>query len=858
MRWNPFALPRSRSSGARDVLRRKRRPAVEELETRSLPSVVQFVNPFIGTSGSGWYAGDTFPGADRPFGMLQFSPDTTSRIPSGYRYLDNTIQGFSLDHFSGRGCTYMDDIPLMPVTGPVTQSPLANPGAFRSTFSHANESASAGYYQVLLDSGIQVELTTTPRTGIATLTFPAGSTTDSVIVNIGGSVNGVVDGAVYVVNDHEINGWAQTTIGCGSGQYKIYFDAQFDQPFSAFGTWTGSTLNPGATIATGGQAGGYATFDTGGDSVVHVRTGISFVSIANAQMNLQVENPGWDFNAVRQAASDDWENHLNVVQVASPSTPEKQVFYTALYHTMFHPNIFDDVNGQYLGFDHAVHTVSAGHHQYANIPGWDEYRSDSQLLAILSPDVMGDIVQSYLNDASQGGPGLPRWEQMNHNSDGMVGDGPLPYIANAYAFGARNFNTGAALSAMIDNAGVVGTTSDGQTVRTNLAEYLANGFIGQDHNGQSASYALEYESADFALSRFAQALGDAGDAQTYLAHALFWRNLFDSASGYLTPRLSTGAFISTNPSSDTGFTEGSQAQYAWMVPFDMRGLFDAMGGNAAVVSRLDTFFTQLDAGPDSIYAFMGNEPDESAPWSYDFAGAPWRTQDVVRRIQTQLFSNQPDGLPGNDDAGSLSSWYVFSALGLYPDLPGLSGFVVGSPLFPMITINLPSRGLTVQINAPNAADNDPYVQAMQINGVSNTRLWIPGGLFLRNPTTTLTFDLGSTPSTSWGSSPDDAPPSFDSATGAAVSKRGEETGLGQSVALRLDRFSSDTPSIGSIARVPRDADRIIPPPNDSSASTGSPTDAETDVPAGFDTATVSHGVAADPMEMEDLMTALET
>jgi predicted alpha-1,2-mannosidase len=732
-----------------------------------LLSLADYVNPFIGTGGSGWLAGDVFPGADRPFGMLQWSPDTPSNIPGGYRYADNVIKGFSLDHFSGRGCTYLEDIPFMPVPGAVTQSPPSNPNAFRSTFSHANEWASAGYYGVMLDTGVVAELTTTLRTGSGRFSFYTGSDTNSFIVNIGGSVNVVIDGAVNIAGN-QITGWARTFIGCGSGQYNVYFAAEFDQSISAFGTWTGPTLHPGSASATGGQSGAYVTFNTSANPVVQVHTAISFVSIANAQLNLQTENPTWDFDGVAQAAHDDWDGRLSVIQIDDPSELNKQVFYTALYHTMFHPNVFEDVNGQYLGFDNAVHTVPDGHHQYENIPGWDQYRSDSQLLALLVPDVTSDIVRSYLNDAAQGGPGLPRWEQANRNSAGMVGDGPPIYIANAYAFGATDFDTTAALNAMIQNAGVVGTRSDGQTVRTNLGEYLANGYIAQDHNGASASYSLEYNSSDFALSQFARALGDTATNQTYLAHALNWRNLFNSQSGYITPRYSDGRFVPIGPSSQTGFTEGSQAQYTWMVPFDQRGLFDSMGGNDAVVSRLDTFFTRLNDLPGSIYAFMGNEPCEETPWTYDFAGAPWKTQSVVRRIQRELFTTLTNGLPGNDDAGSLSSWYVFSAMGLYPDIPGVGGFVVGSPLFRSMTLNLPG-GQVVQIDAPNAADTNPYVQSMQINGVDNTSLWLPAGLLLNNPTTTLTFDLGSTPNAAWGSAPEDAPPSWDIAAPANLS-----------------------------------------------------------------------------------------
>lgn len=765
MAWNSF-LYRSNRPAHRRRQPRVRRPFVEELEARCLLSLTDYVNPLIGTAPTGngygfsFDTGDVWPGADRPFGMLQWSPDTTSNIPGGYWYPDNTIKGFSLDHFSGRGITYMEDFPFMPVSGPVTQSPAANPNAFRSTFAHANEAASPGYYGVTLDSGVTVELTTTLRTGLGRFTFDTGSTTNSIIVNVGGSVNGVRDGAVNIT-DNQVTGWAVTAIGGGSGAlYVVYFAAEFDQPFTAQGTWTGNNLNPDSTAATGNRCGVYLTFDTSANPVVHVKTALSFVSVANAQLNLRTENPDWDFDAVQQDANKDWENHLNVIQVEGPSEVDKQVFYTALYHTMFHPNVFEDVNGHYLGFDNAVHTVAAGHHQYANIPGWDQYRSESALLSLLAPAEMSDIVRSYLNDAAQGGGGLPRWQQINHNSNGMIGDGPTAIIATAYAMGARDFDTTAALTAMTANAGIVGTRSDGQTVRVNLGEYIDAGYIGQDHNGQSASYTLEYDSADFALSQFALSLGDADTSQTFLAHAQNWHNLFDARTGYLTPRNSDGTFISTNLSSSQGFTEGTQGQYAWLVPFNLRGLFDSMGGNDAVVGRLDNFFTRLNAGPNSQYAYMGNEPCEETPWSYDFAGAPWKTQEVVRRMQTSLFTTQPNGFPGNDDAGSISSWYVFSALGLYPDIPGVGGFVIGSPLFSSITLNL-EGGQTIQIDAPNAAAANPYVQGMSINGKANTSLWLPVDTILNNSATTLTFDLGGTPNTDWGSAPEDAPPSFD-------------------------------------------------------------------------------------------------
>jgi predicted alpha-1,2-mannosidase len=374
------------------------------------------------------------------------------------------------------------------------------------------------------------------------------------------------------------------------------------------------------------------------------------------------------------------------------------------------------------------------------------------MMALLSPSEGSDMVQSLVNYAQQGGGGLPRWQQANRNSGGMVGDGPLPIIANAYALGATNFDTAGALTAMFRNAGTNGTMSDGNAVRSGLSDYMNLGYV-----SGSASITLEYCSADFALSQFAAALGDTTNV-VFLQRSGNWRNLFNTNTGYIQPRNSDGTWVSgVTPSTQTGFTEGSTAQYLWMVPFNVRGLFDALGGNSNAVSRLDTFFTRLNEGPGSPYAFMGNEPNECVPWEYDYAGAPYKTQATVRRIQNELFTNTPTGLPGNDDAGSLSSWYVFSALGFYPLVPGAPGFVLGSPRFPSATVHL-ENGNEIVIQGGNASSDNCYVQSLTVNGVPTSNLWLPFDS-IRNGGS-LVFNLTNAPST-WGTSPADAPPSFE-------------------------------------------------------------------------------------------------
>ena len=729
-------------------------PHVRMAATSNL-NLTQYVNPFIGTSpggssfGFGGDSGDTFPGATYPMGMLQWSPDTTSNLPGGYYYPDTTIKGLSLTHFSGRGCKVYQDIPFMPFVGTVNGSPATNGSTYHSSFSHSSESAHPGYYSVHLNGrNVTVALSVTPRTGIGQFTYPH-SAASTMMMNAGGSINGNTNSAATITaSSHEVTGFDTSTVGCGSNHYTLYFVAQFDRSFTSYGTWNGATVNHGSTSTTGAQSGAFVTFDTRSNQVVHVQVGISFVSIANAQANLAAENANFNLSTIRNHAVTAWNSRLNSIQVQGGTPDEMTTFYTALYHAFIHPNIFSDVNGQYKGFDGRVHTVPSGHMQYENIPGWDEYRSLIRLRAILASSETSDIAQSLVNDAQQGDGHLPRWEQANVDSHGMNGDGGTLMVAEAYAFGAANFDTAGALSAMINGQ---------STVREGLSDYLNLGYVAASTTGNSAVITQEYTNADFAIAQFAQALGNTTDHTTYLRRSANWQNVFNTSSRYIQPRNSDGSWATNfNPTSDSGFQEGDSAQYSWMEPFNLRGLFDLMGGNSAVVKRLDTFFTKLNDGPNSPYAYMGNEPSFEVPWEYDFAGAPSHTQHVVRQIQTQLFKNSTGGLPGNDDGGAMSSWYVFSAIGLYPEITGVGGFVIGSPLFTSVTIQL-AGGHTLQINTPAASDGNPYVQSLKMNGNATTRLWLPWSSVHNGAT--LHFTLGSS-ATNWGSGPGDAPPSY--------------------------------------------------------------------------------------------------
>ena len=722
-----------------------------------VPDPAACVNPFIGTSpnptvkiGYAFDTGNVFPGAVCPRGIVAWSPDTTHKnnIAGGYWFPDDRIEDFSLTHFSGRGVPCLKDIGFMPLVQPAAASPGTAWEANAASFSHANESASAGCYRVKFDNGLQTELTATLRTGMARFTFPAGSVATMLL-----RANGAVS-----VDGNEASGYAESHVGKG-GAYRVYFCAQFSQPVKAVKTWMGDTVSE-AHVAEGKSCGAILTFDTAADPVLLVRVGVSYTSLENARDNLRQENTGWDFAATQARAAALWNRALGRIEIEGGTPGERTVFYTALYHCLIHPNLLDDANGQYLGMDEKVHAVAAGHHQYQNIPAWDEHRSHAPLLAVLAPRESSDVVQSLINDAQQDasvrptGGGLPRWEQVNRNSGGMVGDGDDTIIASAHAFGATGFDAKSALEIMDRGASQPGVTSDGAKVRGGLEGYLGKGYV-----PDSAAITLEYCGDDFALSQFAGRLGDRDRAAEYLRRAQNWKNIFDPASGYIRPRTADGAWVENfSPRGGKGFIEGSAAQYLWLVNFNLHGLIEKLGGNEKAVERLDRFFTRTNDGMGSEFAYMGNEPDEEVPWVYDFAGAPARTQAVVRRIQTELFTDQPSGLPGNDDAGSLSSWYVFSALGLYPEIPGVAGFAVGSPVFPQATLHL-DNGKTLRIIGKNAALSRPFVQGLQLNGAAHASPWVAWSALSDGGV--VEFDLGDKPS-SWGTGLENAPPSFDS------------------------------------------------------------------------------------------------
>ncbi|MCX4750842.1 GH92 family glycosyl hydrolase [Kitasatospora sp. NBC_01287] len=767
------------------------------------------VDTFAGTGNGGGVVGqvDTFPGADAPFGMLQWSPDTPSRPPGGgYDDADQAITGYSLTHLSGPGCSIAGDIPFLPLTGALP----ADPGAAGAPFDHASEQAGPGSYAVTA-GGVRTRLAVSTRAGVGSFSYPA---TDRalLLVKVADSANGSSAAAFQTVGDREITGTVTSGHFCGQpDSYTVHFAARFDRPFSSVGTWGGQdaasavprpgsgsvsvsgpdaqppasaqpplSAQPGGTAqaAQGGPAarqrtapdgavvaGGWLTFDTRTDPVVGMQVALSYVSVRGAEANLAAEARSWDVDAVARQTHDAWNRALGAVAIGGGTRQQQATFYTALYHSLLHPNTFSDADGSYLGFDNAVHHVPKGHAQYADYSGWDIYRSQIPLLALIAPDRMGDMATSLLDDADQMGGWLPKWPVANGESGVMNGDPADPILADAYAFGARDFDAGKALAAMVNGAEATGgPPGQGWYVeRPNAAAYLSRGYVpnlGSDSispvpNG--ASETLEYALDDFAVSRLAGALGQRDTAARFAGRSQNWAQLFDTATGYLRPRDAQGAFPSGPPVQTTGgfgqsgFQEGNAAQYTWMVPQNLAALMAGMGGPAAAAGRLDAYFSQLNAGPDLPYHWQGNEPAFDTPWAYDTAGQPWKTQATVRAVMDQLYRLGPGGEPGNDDLGAMSSWYVWAALGLYPQTPGVPMLVLGSPLFPHAVLHTGHGDLT--INALGAGGT--YVQSLAVDGRPSSRTWI-------DPTRAhrLDFTLGTNPDPAWGSGAGDAPPSF--------------------------------------------------------------------------------------------------
>ncbi|WP_030338763.1 GH92 family glycosyl hydrolase [Streptomyces sp. NRRL S-1022] len=760
-----------------------------------------YVDPLIGTRNGG----DVFPGAVLPFGMLSWSPENTrgdatrTAAPGGYQYDATRIRGFSLTHMSGTGCAGgSGDIPFLPYAGEVTSSPASDTedAVYASGFRHADERAEPGHYRVGLASGVTADLTATARTGSARFTYPAGKPA-SLLVRTANSEAGSADSTVTIDPDtRTVSGSVTSGNFCGyldpegrRAYYTLYFTARFDRPFRAAGTWHDDRLEPGSLETSGGTggfthggrpvagqgAGGYVEFAPG-DGPVNAKVGISYVSREAAAANLAAENPpGRSFDAVREAARRAWRERLGAVRVGGGTDAERTTFYTALYHALLHPNVISDADGRYRGADGRVHRVDRRRRaQYGTFSGWDVYRDQVQLLTLLDPRTGSDIAQSLYELARQNGGVWDRWLHGASGTHVMNGDPSPTALAGIRAFGGTDFDLKGALKSLV-RAATVPTPQDlspaGKPVlsagqRPSLDKYLKLHYMPSVSNAWGgAAETLEMSTADFAISQLARAAGEKDTADAFAHRAQWWQNNFDIAAapdgGYIANRKADGSWVTGfTPDTGNGFVEGSAAQYTWMVPHDPAGLFAALGGRDAALARLDDFFHD-DAGG---WAFTGNggtkseldnEPSINVPYLYAYAGAPYKTQETVRAAMRQLWSTEPAGIPGNDDLGAMSAWYVFSALGMYPQVPSRAELVLASPLFERIEIDRP-HGHDISVRAAGAVADAPYVRSLKVNGRTSDRAWLPAS-FVRDGGR-LDYTLSATPDRGWGA--DSPPPSF--------------------------------------------------------------------------------------------------
>jgi len=742
-------------------------------------SLYDSVDPRIGTAGGG----NTFPGAAMPFGMVQWSPDTNTQ--GFYYYEQKNIHGFSMTHISGVGCPIFADVPVLPWTGEFAISPGKDRKMYAVPFDHSTEQAQPGYYAVTLGDGVRVELTVDERSGIARFHFPEGKPA-RLLMNTGGSADTDVhmtflppvgrekDGSkVELTGNNGLRGTVTTGGVCGSDtRYTIYIAAKFDQPFESFATWQDDEIHHGERKAEGKHTG--AWLDFGDRREVQMKAGISYVSEANAQENLDKEIQGWSFDAQRAKARTAWTELLDRVKIEGGSPDQRTIFATGLYHSLLFPSLFSDENGEYTGFDRKLHTVAGTQQraQYTNFSDWDTYRNTVQFQSLLVADRESDMMQSLVNDAEQFG-WLPHWVAANESIYAMAGDSPPILLSSAYAFGARHFDTGTALKYMVK-----GGTEPGRSIpfgarynetaqRPHLKEYLQYGYVPAD-DPISGSRTLEYANSDFAIAQFARALGDADAYRHFMKQSESWKNIFDPETRWIRPRHTDGSWLTgfdperslprqavTSVSTDQmGFEEGNTYQYTFMVPFDYPELFRRIGSDDEVQKRLDKFFSKLICWGEPCFN-MANEPDFVTPYAYTFAGTPWKTQDVVTRIEKETFKVGPDGIPGNDDLGATSGVYVWNALGLYPAVPGIGGVALGTPMFPRATVRFDDERKLVVLGKGMG----PYVQSVTLNGAPYASTWLPLGA-LKAGVSELVFTLSTKPNMERGKAVSDRPPSF--------------------------------------------------------------------------------------------------
>ncbi|MDP8255757.1 MAG: GH92 family glycosyl hydrolase [Candidatus Alcyoniella australis] len=691
---------------------------------------LELVDVFIGTGGQGFGQGSLLPGPSMPWGMVKLSPDTSVADLQldfthygGYYYGDKQIRGFTHTHIIGTGAGDAGNLLLMPTRGFETQTGDTLESYYRSSFSHDTEQANPGYYSVLLDRYyIHAELTATEHAGMHRYTFPEASDAQ-VVINAGNSIQPHWVSAAQVNVDQPnsaVYGWLDHTGGFAGrdGGYILYFVVEFDRPFTHYGTFVGRNISPGSLQAlqdgTGieNQAGAYVEFDADPDTPVVARVGISYISLEQARINLAAEIPDFDFDDVRTEAENGWREVLEQFEVDGGTDLQREIFYSAVYHLYMMPSLFSEVGEIYRGFDRELH-ADEGHRFYSDMSLWDTFRSFHTLIDLINPEAQLNFLNSMVRMYQQGGS-FPKWPRALGYTGCMIGTSADIVFAGSYLKGIDNFNVNTAYEGLRLHG--LGPTEHG---RTDMQDYLALGYCSIENGSKSVSNTLENCYDDYALGLWAQALGHDEDAERFLAQSRNWINLFDKPSGFLRARHRDGSwvdsFIPLWFSED--YCEGNAYHWSFYVPYDVDELAFAHGGRDVLIYRLEQMFQNSVNWPNTplpdIFYWHGNEPDILVPYLFNELGRPDLTQKWVRWVMDAHYTGGPDGVDGNDDGGTLSAWYVFSAMGIY-SLPGTDIYYIASPIFENLVLHRDQGDIT--ITAHNASPDNIYVQSVQLNG----------------------------------------------------------------------------------------------------------------------------------------------
>lgn len=707
---------------------------------------VQYVDPFIGTDGHG----HTFPGATLPFGMVQLSPDTRKDswdACSGYHYSDSLILGFSHTHLSGTGVGDYGDIRFMPTNGElILDAGNDQIKGYRSAFSHQRELAKAGYYSVYLsDYQIFAELTSTKRAGMHRYTFPS-SKKSQIIIDLFESVTTeqILDAEIQIVNDSTIVGFRRSK-GWADDQH-CYFYAVFSKPFQSFGIRNGDEIRKQSRRASGKNLVAWVGYETGQNEKILVKVGISAVDFEGAKNNLLSEINGWNFDQIKKQAEIEWNKELGILEAKGGSDSEKKIFYTALYHSMIAPNVFSDSDGRYRGHDQQIHQDTA-HSQYTVFSLWDTFRALHPLFNLIQRDRSVGFIQTMLNIQEQGGL-LPVWELSGNETWCMIGYHAVPVIADAVATGIKGFDWPKALKAMQLSA---------MQDQFGLEWYKSNGYIPADKESESVSKTLEYAFDDWCIAAVAGKLGNDSIMNVFSKRSENYKNLYDPATKFFRGR-QNGGFVSPFDPTQVNFmlTEANTWQYNFFVPHDIDGHINLMGGQEAYALMLDSLFKtsselsgrqQADiTGLIGQYAH-GNEPSHHMAYLYNYVQQPSKTQLLVRKIMTELYSDRPDGLSGNEDCGQMSAWYVMSALGFYPVTPGSGIYAIGVPVFEEMNIKLENEKKFV-VKTKNRNEKNSYIASVQLNGKPYQKSFITAKDILDGGELLIAF--GEVPSSTFG------------------------------------------------------------------------------------------------------------